>query len=115
MEEACSHIERIVNNELKKRSPYPLEWTEPSGQLQWHANVAAANRYDGPKDSVGFHSDQLTYLGPYATIASLSLGETLAMYRLRTAHWATTRRHEEFPSEGSGAEGRNIDSTGSDL
>lgn len=43
----------------------------------WRANVAASNRYEGGSESVGFHSDQLTYLGPYPTIASLSLGELL--------------------------------------
>jgi len=33
-------------------------------------------------ESVGFHSDQLTYLGPYPTIASLSLG-TRRIFSLR--------------------------------
>ena len=28
----------------------------------------------GGKEGVGFHSDQMTYLGPFPTIASLSLG-----------------------------------------
>ncbi|KAF8584849.1 hypothetical protein K439DRAFT_1653133 [Ramaria rubella] len=40
------------------------------------ANVAAINCYTGGKEGVGFHSDQLTYLGPFPTIASLSLGTT---------------------------------------
>ena len=75
MEEACKHIERIVNDELKKRDRYPLEWGgNGDDELTWRANVAAANCYEGGKESVGFHSDQLTYLGPYPTIASLSLG-----------------------------------------
>ncbi|KAG6832684.1 hypothetical protein H0H92_012256 [Tricholoma furcatifolium] len=71
MEEACEIVERVVNEQLKSRERFPLEWK--SGD--WRANVAASNCYDGSKESVGFHSDQLTYLGPYPTIASLSLGE----------------------------------------
>ncbi|KAI5900231.1 uncharacterized protein SCHCODRAFT_01085597 [Schizophyllum commune H4-8] len=71
MEEACRIIEQIVNNEMKIRKRYPLEWGGDSG---WRANVAASNRYAGGQESVGWHSDQLTNLGPYPTIASLSLG-----------------------------------------
>lgn len=83
MEEACEIIERVVNAEMRRRKRFPLEWG--GGPLQggmpledkviWRANVAAANCYEGAKESVGFHSDQLTYLGPYPTIASLSLGK----------------------------------------
>ena len=75
MEEACEIIERVVNAEMRKRKRYPLEWagTCAEGQI-WRANVAACNCYEGGKESVGFHSDQMTYLGPYPTIASLSLG-----------------------------------------
>ena len=77
MEEACKYIERTVNEELLKRERYPLEWGGSSGPdgYAWRANVAASNCYEGAKESVGFHSDQLTYLGPYPTIASLSLGQ----------------------------------------
>ena len=32
------------------------------------------NCYNGPQESVGWHSDQLTYLGPRAVIGSVSLG-----------------------------------------
>lgn len=39
--------------------------------------MAASNCYEGTKEGVGFHSDALTYLGPYPTIASLSLGDDL--------------------------------------
>jgi alkylated DNA repair dioxygenase AlkB len=81
MEEACSFVEKIVNDEMKKRKRFPLEWggTGTEGQI-WRANVAASNCYEGGKESVGFHSDQLTYLGPYPTIASLSLGESRLLY-----------------------------------
>ena len=86
MEEACKYIERVVNAEMRKRKRFPLEWggeppessrdSESDGQpIIWRANVAASNRYEGSQESVGFHSDQLTHLGPYPTIASLSLGD----------------------------------------
>ena len=76
MEEACKYIEKVVNDELRKRARFPLEWGGSSGSdgYMWRANVAAANCYEGAKETVGFHSDQLTFLGPYPTIASLSLG-----------------------------------------
>jgi hypothetical protein len=77
METACKYAENIVNDEMRKRERLPFEWRgRPGGDDQlWHANVAASNCYEGARESVGFHSDQLTYLGPYPTIASLSLGE----------------------------------------
>ncbi|KAF9001903.1 hypothetical protein BDQ17DRAFT_1203546, partial [Cyathus striatus] len=76
MEEACQIVEGIVNRELKFRSRYVLEWGGGSDDdtHNWKANVAASNCYEGASEGVGFHSDQLTYLGPYPTIASLSLG-----------------------------------------
>lgn len=74
MEDACKIIERIVNEQLKQRERFPLEWGGSGIDADWRANVAASNCYEGSKEGVGFHSDQLTYLGPYPTIASLSLG-----------------------------------------
>ncbi|TFK29795.1 hypothetical protein FA15DRAFT_581456 [Coprinopsis marcescibilis] len=77
MEKACKIIEEIVNREISKRKRYPLEYGESSSTPSvWRANVAASNCYEGSKESVGWHSDQVTYLGPYPTIASLSLGTT---------------------------------------
>lgn len=79
MEEACEIVEKAVNAEMCKRKRFPLEWGgdpgDPNGQgLTWRANFAAANCYEGAKETVGFHSDRLTSIGPYPTIASLSLG-----------------------------------------
>ncbi|KAJ8699474.1 hypothetical protein PTI98_002585 [Pleurotus ostreatus] len=76
MEEACHIIERAVNAEMRKRTRFDMEWRPPSDTPEplWQANVAASNCYEGGKETVGWHSDQLTYLGPYPTIASLSLG-----------------------------------------
>ncbi|KIP08154.1 hypothetical protein PHLGIDRAFT_104724 [Phlebiopsis gigantea 11061_1 CR5-6] len=93
MAEACEYIERVVNAEMRKRSRFALEWGEepadPASDAKdmtepviWRANVAASNRYEGTQESVGFHTDQLTNIGPYATIASLSLG-TARVFRLR--------------------------------
>ncbi|EMD38356.1 hypothetical protein CERSUDRAFT_49567 [Gelatoporia subvermispora B] len=90
MEAACDFIERVVNAEMRKRKRFPLEWggetadtgENTSEQVIWRANVAASNCYEGAKESVGYHSDQLTNLGPYPTIASLSLG-TSRTFRLR--------------------------------
>lgn len=75
MEEACKIVEKVVNDEMRKRTKrFNLEWGANSEDPLWRANVAASNCYQGGKESVGPHSDQLTYLGPYPTIASLSLG-----------------------------------------
>lgn len=57
LEAACSYVEKVVNAELAKRERFPLEWGGDGG---WKANVAAANRYKGAKEGVGFHADQLT-------------------------------------------------------
>lgn len=82
MEEACEIIEKTVNEEILKRGKlFPAEW-QTTPDHPWKANVAAANCYTGSKETVGYHSDQLTYLGPCPTIASLSLGTT-RVFRLR--------------------------------
>ena len=77
MEKACKYVESIVNDEMHKRERLLFEWAGhcSANDQVWHANVAASNCYEGAQESVGFHSDQLTYLGPYPTIASLSLGK----------------------------------------
>ncbi|KIM49268.1 hypothetical protein M413DRAFT_59732 [Hebeloma cylindrosporum] len=83
MEEACKIIENVVNEQMRKRkTTFSHEWAGKGGDPLWRANVAASNCYQGGKESVGFHSDQLTYLGPYPTIASLSLG-TRRIFSLR--------------------------------
>ncbi|KAG6845227.1 hypothetical protein H0H87_012219 [Tephrocybe sp. NHM501043] len=96
MEEACGIVERIVNDQLKLRPRFPFEWDAGI----WRANVAASNSYNGSKESVGFHSDQLTYLGPYPTIASLSLGA----YRLCILG-------ESFDADRSSRDTKDIQST----
>ncbi|KAL8953748.1 MAG: hypothetical protein Q9222_000430 [Ikaeria aurantiellina] len=70
-------VKTAVNEEIAQRSKrhYPdgkkLKYQSPH---EWVPNAAFVNLYDGGKESVGYHSDQLTYLGPRAVIGSLSLG-----------------------------------------
>ncbi|KAI4906419.1 hypothetical protein J4E90_010638 [Alternaria incomplexa] len=74
---ACPQVEDAVNREIQRRIRdfYPngkkLRYQSPH---PWKANTAFVNCYDGPQESVGYHADQLTYLGPRAVIGSLSLG-----------------------------------------
>ncbi|KAK9446509.1 uncharacterized protein V1518DRAFT_362035, partial [Limtongia smithiae] len=70
-------IEKIVNGELAARER--MQWQYPG---RWTADVALCNRYAGPRESVGMHSDRLTHLGPMPVIASISLGATRE-FRLR--------------------------------
>lgn len=66
-----------MNNEIRKRicTKYPNgQKLKYQSSKPWIPNAAFVNCYDGPKESVGWHSDQLTYLGPRAVIGSLSLG-----------------------------------------
>lgn len=74
-----SIVQGSVNNQIQKR----IQTFYPDGQKlkyqsprEWVPNVAVVNCYDGPRESVGYHSDELTYLGPRAVIGSLSLGVT---------------------------------------
>lgn len=77
MQRVSDLVKEAVNVEIKRRiqTHYPngqkLQYQTPK---QWQPNAAFVNRYAGAKQSVGFHSDQLTYLGPRAIIGSLSLG-----------------------------------------
>ncbi|KAF6820144.1 GRF zinc finger domain-containing protein [Colletotrichum sojae] len=70
-------VAEAVNAEIQKRikTRYPegkkLRFQSPE---PWAPNSAFVNCYDGPQENVGYHSDQLTYLGPRAVIGSLSLG-----------------------------------------
>ena len=72
-----SKVQEAVNQEVKKR----IRDYYPGGKKlryqslkEWVPNTAFVNQYDGGGESVGYHSDQLTYLGPRAVIGSLSLG-----------------------------------------
>ncbi|KAL4818595.1 hypothetical protein BDW67DRAFT_9600 [Aspergillus spinulosporus] len=70
-------VQEAVNEEIRKRirDVYPggkkLKYQSPK---EWVPNAAFVNCYDGPAESVGYHTDHLTYLGPRAVIGSISLG-----------------------------------------
>jgi len=76
MRRVSALVETAVNAEIAKRiKTYPggvkLRHQAPG---PWIPNAAFVNCYDGPQQSVGFHTDQLSYLGPHPVIGSLSLG-----------------------------------------
>ncbi|RDW90153.1 putative CUE domain protein [Aspergillus mulundensis] len=72
-----ARVQEAVNEEIRKRirDVYPegkkLKYQSPK---DWMPNAAFVNCYDGPAESVGYHTDHLTYLGPRAVIGSISLG-----------------------------------------
>ncbi|RYC63655.1 hypothetical protein CHU98_g2561 [Xylaria longipes] len=70
-------VQAAVNKEIQAR----IKTRYPDGKKlryqsldEWTPNAAFVNCYNGPQESVGYHSDHLTYLGPRAVIGSLSLG-----------------------------------------
>ncbi|KAF2625192.1 hypothetical protein BU25DRAFT_124604 [Macroventuria anomochaeta] len=85
---AVPQVEEAVNREIQRRilDFYPnskkLKYQSPH---PWKANTAFVNCYDGPQEHVGYHADQLTYLGPRAVIGSLSLG-VAREFRVRKIH-----------------------------
>lgn len=58
---------RITTHQSGQRLPF-------QSSRPWTPNAAFVNCYNGPAQNVGWHSDQITYLGPRAVIGSLSLG-----------------------------------------
>ncbi|KAE8148272.1 GRF zinc finger domain protein [Aspergillus avenaceus] len=77
MKAVSGAVQSAVNEAVRRR----IETVYPGGQKlkyqsprEWVPNAAFVNCYDGPAESVGYHSDELTYLGPRAIIGSLSLG-----------------------------------------
>ncbi|CAG8924320.1 unnamed protein product [Penicillium salamii] len=70
-------VQTVVNDEIQKRirNVYPNgKKLQYQSSKEWKPNAAFVNCYDGPAESVGYHSDGLTYLGPHPVIGSLSLG-----------------------------------------
>jgi alkylated DNA repair dioxygenase AlkB len=66
-----------VNEEIQRRtrdfhaSGQKLKFQSPD---EWAPNASFVNCYASGKEHVGWHTDQLTYLGPRCIIGSLSLG-----------------------------------------
>ncbi|KAF9733240.1 hypothetical protein PMIN06_009440 [Paraphaeosphaeria minitans] len=104
---ACPQVEDAVNREIQRRIRdfYPdgkkLKYQTPK---PWKANTALVNCYDGPKECVGYHSDQLTYLGPRAVIGSLSLG-VAREFRLRKIY-AEDEQHRKRDGSLADAQGQ---------
>ena len=77
MRHVSALVREAVNLEIQRRirDHYPegkkLKYQSPN---EWVPNASFVNCYDGPAENVGYHSDQLTYIGPRAIIGSLSLG-----------------------------------------
>ena len=77
MQAVSGRVKAAVNQEIdiRIRNSYPggrkLKYQSPD---EWNPNAAFVNCYKGGAESVGYHSDQLTYLGPRAVIGSISLG-----------------------------------------
>ncbi|KAL2261475.1 hypothetical protein VTK26DRAFT_4076 [Humicola hyalothermophila] len=76
LERVRGRVQEAVNREIQERirtryGGKKLKYQSPD---PWTPNAAFVNCYNGPQESVGWHSDQLTYLGPRPVIGSLSLG-----------------------------------------
>ncbi|KAK3724521.1 hypothetical protein LTR37_001145 [Vermiconidia calcicola] len=74
---ASALVQDTVNKEAQRR----ISHFQPNGEKlkfqspdEWRPNASFVNCYNGGQESVGWHSDHLTYLGPRAIIGSLSLG-----------------------------------------
>ncbi|QSZ29192.1 hypothetical protein DSL72_003703 [Monilinia vaccinii-corymbosi] len=77
MSKISPRVQDAVNSEVATR----IRTHYPNGQKlkyqssdTWIPNAAVVNCYNGGAESVGYHSDQPTYLGPRAIIGSISLG-----------------------------------------
>ena len=98
MRAVSSVVKVAVNEEIA----YKMKTSYPHGRKlkyqsakEWTPNAAFVNCYTGGAESVGYHSDQLTYLGPRAVIGSLSLG-VAREFRVRKI---VARREDEGASE----------------
>lgn len=97
-------VQENVNEQIESRikACYPegkkLKY-QPS--KPWVPNAAFVNCYDGAQQSVGWHSDHLTYLGPRAVIGSISLG-VAREFRVRKIlpRDAETKRPDDADGEG---------------
>ena len=77
MRTVSNKVQPTVNKEIAKRIKHHyLDGKKLKYQSahEWIPNAAFVNCYEGGSQSVGYHCDQLTYLGPRAVIGSLSLG-----------------------------------------
>lgn len=83
MAQARDSIERIVNEEISKAAD--LSPSKTAKVARWQSHFAICNHYRNKDETVGYHSDQLTHLGPNPTIAGLSLGSSRE-FRFKSRH-----------------------------
>ncbi|KAL8678142.1 MAG: hypothetical protein Q9186_005474 [Xanthomendoza sp. 1 TL-2023] len=101
-----SFLTVAVNREVARRTQkyYPggnkLKYQSPK---DWIPNAAFVNCYKGGSESVGYHCDQLTYLGPRAIIGSLSLG-VAREFRVRKTVAREEPRANSKPPTGQNSE-----------
>jgi alkylated DNA repair dioxygenase AlkB len=69
---ATEMVEEAVRAAIARRYPGKRPWG--MSNQRWQTNAALVNRYEGAKQAVGWHTDEVTYLGPMSVIAGLSLG-----------------------------------------
>lgn len=107
MRKVSPKVQDAVNSEVAAR----IRTQYPNGQKlkyqssdTWKPNAAFVNCYNGGAESVGYHSDQLTYLGPRAVIGSISLG-VAREFRVRKIV-AQESDSKEKSKESSDAEGQ---------
>lgn len=77
LKDARDVIQNLVNKELEERPAGPHQH-----KGKWVSDFVIANHYPDRQSSVGYHSDQMTHIGPSAIIASYTLGATRE-FRLR--------------------------------
>ncbi|UKZ73964.1 hypothetical protein TrVFT333_001618 [Trichoderma virens FT-333] len=97
-------VQETVNEQIQTR----IKTRYPGGKKlrhqpskPWVPNAAFVNCYAGAQQSVGWHSDHLTYLGPRAVIGSISLG-VAREFRVRKIlpRDAETKRPDDPDGEG---------------
>lgn len=105
MRAVSAKVQESVNEEIRRR----IREVYPGGRKlrfqsdrPWRPNAAFVNCYDGPAESVGFHSDELTYLGPRPVIGSLSLDVEREFRVRRIAPRAACTRQEDDYDDGDG-------------
>lgn len=76
-------VKDIVNKILSKREN--LEYQYPG---EWDPNIVVANLYSNAKENLGYHSDQLTYLGYILNSFDLLLNITDQCQPLHVFLWA---------------------------
>lgn len=102
---AQARVQEAVNGEIQHRikTRYPggrkLKHQSPR---PWASNSAGVNCYGGPRESLGWHCDQLTYLGPRAVIGSLSLGVAREFRVRRVLPQDSRRTGEGHDDDGDG-------------